>query len=72
MTPGEWSALRALRDCGVIRAHPETAEWRGLRRRGLVFTTEVPGTGRRDFRLSSMGRETAAQLPRIVTGRNYP
>lgn len=72
MTPAELAAMRALRDCRVIRAHPESPGFGGLRRKALAVSNAVPGSHKRDFKLSGLGWAKAARLPSIITGRNYP
>lgn len=64
MTAAEIAALRALRDCGAIRADGIAGPYVELRRKGLAFTSAVPGTTRRVFRLSETGKATATRLPR--------
>lgn len=72
MTPDEQSALRALRDCGAIRADGIAGRFVQLRRRGLAFTTAQHGTTDRVFRLSETGKAAARKLPPLPHERPRP
>jgi hypothetical protein len=53
----ELAALRALRDCGVIRASGFHPGYAGLRGKGMAFGTPTLAPDKRDYRLTSKGRE---------------
>lgn len=72
MTPAETAALRALRDCGAIRAPSQHPGFRGLRSRGLAFTKVVPGTHDLIFTLSTMGKDRTRALPPLPHERPLP
>ena len=57
-------ALRALRDCGVIRAERRSTGFLDLWADGLADADDVPGrAAKADFRLTARGREAARFLP---------
>lgn len=67
MTAAELIALRALRDCGVIRARLFDPGFGGLASRHLVDARGFPQHEndphpRRDFRLNDRGRIVAAAI----------
>ena len=59
-------ALRALRDCGVIRADRQAPGYLDLWADGLADADDVPGRfAKADFRLTARGREAARLLPEL-------
>lgn len=66
-TQSEKLALRALRDCKVIRASCFHPAYSSLRRRGWAFTTSAANMNRatvlRDYRLSALG---ASSIHRVA------
>lgn len=58
------AALRALRDCAVIRARPLNPGYRALVQTGEARATAVPSLpGHCDFRLTALGLRSAQTLP---------
>lgn len=64
MTKSETLALRALRDCGVIRSHASHQGFSNLRNAGLAvgLNRRVGEQWRTDWRLTDKG----AQVARVV------
>lgn len=62
LTPSAKAALRALRDCGVVRAPWTHPGYRMLRDHRLASFTAVIGTNLAVHRLNDRGREMARSL----------
>lgn len=60
-TGDQLSALRALRDLGVVRATGTQPGFEGLFGRGLASRVQAPG-GLYDYRLTADGRQFAKEI----------